>query len=76
MTRSRALLASLCVAVAIAHGSVAHADEPPPDRQNTAAAKDLFDEGLKLMDAGKYVEACAKFSASHQAATAAASAAA
>ncbi len=68
MTRPGVFLAACCIALAVARGGVALADEPPPDRQNTAAAKDLFDEGLKLMDAGKYVEACAKFSASHQAA--------
>ena len=72
MTRPRVLLAgtvALAVAITIVHGGVARADDPPPDRQNTAVAKDLFDEGLKLMDAGKFTEACAKFSASHQAAS-------
>jgi serine/threonine-protein kinase len=68
MARRRALLAASCLALFVARGGVARADEPAPDRQNTAAAKDLFDEGLKLMDAGKYVEACAKFAASNQSA--------
>jgi tetratricopeptide (TPR) repeat protein len=41
---------------------VAHADEPG----NKAAAQALFEEGLRLFDAGRYPDACEKFAVSER----------
>ena len=46
--------------------TTARADEPAPSAENVAAAKTLFDEAQKAMDAKRYPEACAKFLASEQ----------
>lgn len=62
----RALLVACALALTAAAG--ARADDAPIDRQNAAVAKELFDQGLKLLDDGKFAEACAKFSASNQSA--------
>lgn len=50
-----ALLCVFCIE------SVAYAEDP-----NRVQAQGLFDEGLKLMDAGRYAEACPKFADSNK----------
>jgi hypothetical protein len=58
--------AAAVVALTSSLALMAHADDPPASAENAAAAKELFDEGLHLMDAGNYTSACAKFAASEQ----------
>jgi hypothetical protein len=60
----RAHVAAAIVVLASSAVRVARADDPPASAENVAAAKELFDEGLHLMDAGRFTEACAKFAAS------------
>jgi hypothetical protein len=59
--RLRATIAMGSALCALLAPVPAHAQE---DRK--AAAEGLFDEGLKLFDAGRYPEACAKFEASQR----------
>jgi hypothetical protein len=63
---NRVHVAAAIVAVLSSTALSARADEPPASAENAAAAKELFDEGLRLMDAGSFTSACAKFAASEQ----------
>jgi hypothetical protein len=45
-------------------GRAAHADEPTGNEK--ALAQSLFDEGRRLMDAGRYAEACPRFADSER----------
>ncbi|NOU33215.1 MAG: hypothetical protein HOO96_35395 [Polyangiaceae bacterium] len=56
LAASSLLLAALTVAM-LSHASTARADAG----SDRLLAQGLFDEGLKLMDAGRYPEACPKF---------------
>jgi serine/threonine-protein kinase len=53
LPRAAALLAALCLAA-------------PARADNVAAANALFDEGKRLMQAGRYAEACSKFADSQR----------
>jgi tetratricopeptide (TPR) repeat protein len=60
---------SLALALMVAMASTsARAEEKQPTDEQKAAARALFDEGLKLMEAKLYREACAKFEQSRAAA--------
>ena len=52
------------LSIVAAMAAVATAQPSRPDPSATGRADKLFEEGRKLLDAGKYVEACAKFEAS------------
>ena len=69
MRRSLLLLPLVCLSFA----SIAHAGDPPkapasePVKTDAAAAaQDLFDQGIKLMEASSFAEACAKLEASNR----------
>ena len=59
----RAWWIAVFVAAAI-ESSTAHAQQSAPD--NKVAAQALFDEGLKLMQAGSFSQACPKLAESHK----------
>lgn len=61
-TRACSLALAVLACVALVYGDAAHA-APPADE---AAAQQLFDEGLALMDAKRYPEACARLEQSYR----------
>ncbi len=64
-----ALLSSLLPAFFLAGAAEADPVRPPlqaPTGQRAAAAEALFDQGRRLMSAGRYAEACARFAESER----------
>ncbi len=65
-TRRSPLRACIALAVTIAFAAVTPAVRADPSATDKTAAQALFDEGRKLLDAKKFIEACPKFESSQR----------